>query len=185
MISIYTKNEWQNMGDKAIKNESKRLYLKRSRNRYYNYIKKKKNDLNDGKINEEDILSIKLIQWNIKYLIAYKLERDNLSLIEWKSMMGFRSDHIGLNGHKKFGHDTILFQQNECDKVTKETINHFIFDCNQYEDISEELTNKITEIYNNNYRRSFSFCSRDDQLKFVLFPFQNEFYDKEILQSKQ
>ena len=67
---------------------------------------------------------------------------------------------------------------NNCDQ--KEDIYHYLFECTNYFKIREDLFDELNDIYNDCYDISFYELNKNEKLKFVLYPFQDEFKDKQI-----
>ncbi len=140
-----------------------------------------------------------LIKWNIGPHPAYRFEMRNLTKNHWKILCEMRSGHSQLNGQRKFGMVTKNCENNNCDNISIETTMHFIMDCDQYNEHRDILFSNIQDVYNQ-YRNientedeieekkdnlKFIEIDKDDQLFFILFPFQNQLLNTEIREKKK
>jgi hypothetical protein len=177
-----TKKEWENISFSSIKKEQKRKGIYRTYNLWHKYKLKKMQDIKENKIKKEEVLSYHLMKWKIRYCGAFKIEIRNLKYWQWKILSNFRSGHNGLNAQKKYGFDTKNCVISGCDAV--ENTYHFVFECEEYKQQRNDYNMQIKDIYKEEYKNNLISMPKEERLKFALFPFQQKFYDKNIVQNK-
>lgn len=178
---LYSTNEWTNYSNTALKKEIKRKSFYNTLKDWNKYKNKKLNEKYNKSDNWNKTLIKNQINWNINYHYVYKYERNIISYPNYRILNGFRYGHNKLQAHSKW---KIKKNCDYCNSNKLETIIHFIFECNSYNNIRILFINSINSIYYDYYNKDFNNISQNQQLYFILYPFQKELNNINIKNDK-
>ena len=104
---------------------------------------------------------------------------------DWAIVCSFRCGHVSLNAQWKYStQDRYDERCSRCSGEERETIRHFLFECNAYEDARAEWMARLKR----NLRRGSELQSWDDapygqRLKTILFPLQGRLQRRSELEN--
>eukprot|EP01084_Bolivina_argentea_P254639 428134_1 len=123
-----------------------------------------------------DSLTKYIMKWNINYNIIFKYESKHLIYKHYKLLTQLRTGHNHLNSQRKWGIDKKCVK---IDCIENETLLHFLSECSKSSEESTQLINDIQDIYGNDL--NFKDLDIESKLKHVLFPYNDEIYDKNLM----
>lgn len=175
--------EWTNISEKAVRREGKRLMRAKQHQDWEVYKASAKIRISNARSGHgAPVLSLNLVVWDIGHHRMYKYERRALTWHGWSRLCAFRSGHVDLAAQKKFYRtdekESDLCVQ--CDCNARETVEHFVFDCNAFAVQRRELLQSVRALYVRHQRRlnragpDWRGLDSNACLRFCLFPFQEE-----------
>ena len=90
--------------------------------------------------------------------------------MNWKIINQFRSGHCELNAQNKVSANKICTC---CTENKLETIEHFVFECCNWNIKRDKFMEEINTLYNIHFEERFNTLSDEVKLCFMLFPFQD------------
>eukprot|EP01084_Bolivina_argentea_P064511 117639_1 len=120
-----------------------------------------------------------LMKWNIGYNTIFKYESKKIRYKDFKLITQLRTGHNHLNSQRKWGDDKLCTMDN-C--VKDETLIHFLFEC-EYNNNKIGFIEDIQSVYGNEL--NFKDLDTENKLKNVLFPYNEQILDKEIMKDSE
>eukprot|EP01083_Nonionella_stella_P123867 373534_1 len=158
----FTRDDWVNYSMDAVKGEVKKAVYQSSRREWSDLVRNKASSSSEP-----------IIKWKIRYCVAFKEELKTLTRLEWAILTRLRSNHSELKAQDKTQN---IKRCEYC--IGEESTYHFMFDCMEFDHLRREMLDKLQEKGQSDLDIDFGLLNREEQLHWMLFPLQDEFYGR-------